>query len=617
MVMAAMGALGGGDALEIVVALKDLTTIGFAKVRSEITATEAKANSTNLSGFSKSANAAEADAAKLAGKAGGGGIGGLGSSFGGLVSPAGLAIGAITAVVVAGDEAAKKYQAHQVAVDGLTTALNQNVPAWKSQQGAIDAAVESSTKLGFTDTETVTAMTGLVAATGDVTKATQILSAAQDLARFKKISLQDATEALTKVEAGSYRILKSLGIELPKNATQTEALAAVQKLAGGQAQTYANSDLGAVAIASAKVDDAQEKMGAGFSKLEAVILPAVADAVGTVGDEFDALGKTFDKTVPPATKLNSIVAVFNDLGGKNIPIVGGMIGQLNDVADAETAAAAAALTHGDELDALRTSVVGLTDSESLHNDVALETADDIAKIARVADIAAAAIPQLSNAIGDELFGKAITAGHIQQLKDANKELEKQRDQVKLNSPKWIELTGQIADNNKSLMTLQLTQAEAQGPKAAIAYLEKLKAKYGDADGSIMRLITDEKAQIPVAGALLQQLTKIGSFSAKFSGKTIPLFAAGGQYAANMPRIVGEDGPELDIPDHSGTIVPKSGWGQFATPALLPASTGRGGGGATSTIVHTHIYLDGRQIAEVVDTHRYRSDALAPTSTRGY
>lgn len=51
------------------------------------------------------------------------------------------------------------------------------------------------------------------------------------------------------------------------------------------------------------------------------------------------------------------------------------------------------------------------------------------------------------------------------------------------------------------------------------------------------------------------------------------FAEGGDYAAGVPRIVGENGPELDIPSHSGTIVPNGG--------VL-----RGGGGNT-------IYLDAR------------------------
>jgi hypothetical protein len=38
------------------------------------------------------------------------------------------------------------------------------------------------------------------------------------------------------------------------------------------------------------------------------------------------------------------------------------------------------------------------------------------------------------------------------------------------------------------------------------------------------------------------------------------FASGGSYAAGQPRLVGENGPELDIPNHSGTIIPNGALG---------------------------------------------------------
>jgi hypothetical protein len=51
------------------------------------------------------------------------------------------------------------------------------------------------------------------------------------------------------------------------------------------------------------------------------------------------------------------------------------------------------------------------------------------------------------------------------------------------------------------------------------------------------------------------------------------YADGGQYAAGEPRIVGEAGPELDIPDHSGTIIPNDMLGMIGGP-----------GGSNQTIV---------------------------------
>lgn len=590
----ALGALGGGDALEILVAMRDLTGAGFAKVRSEITATEARANSTNFSGFSRASKSAEQDAENLAGKAGGGGIAGLASNLGGLVVPAGLAIAAVASY---GFEAAKAYQAHEVAVGKLTTSLNENVPAWQSQKQAITDTTDAAVKLGFTDTETTNAMAGLVAATHDVGEATQILATAEDLARFSGISLQDATDALTKVEAGSYKMLKSLGIELAKGATQTEALAAVQKVAGGQAQSYANSDLGAVAVASAKVDAANEKIGAGFSKLEAVVLPALGDAVQAVGDDFDFFGKAMDKTVPSGEKLDSMLQVLNDIGGKNLPIIGGMVGDLQKVSDAQHEAAAEAATHGDEIIGLRSQVVGLGNDESGTLATQMDFATVLGLTSKAASDAKKEIPQLASAIDDQLFGKAINAGHIQELKDSNAQLEKQRDHVKKNGPEWTILTGQIAANNKALFDLQLQMAETKGPNAVLSFLDQWKKKNGDAGGAVQGLIDKEKT-------LLALLIKMGpqTGGATYTGIggsiNVPQFASGG----------------VVDPRPGGTIINVGEAGE--REYVIPESKMGGVGGGVTT-VHTHIYLDGQQIAETVDRYRYRSDALAPTSTRGF
>lgn len=40
-------------------------------------------------------------------------------------------------------------------------------------------------------------------------------------------------------------------------------------------------------------------------------------------------------------------------------------------------------------------------------------------------------------------------------------------------------------------------------------------------------------------------------------KKIPGFAAGGNYSANQPMVVGERGPEMLIPKHSGTVIPNN------------------------------------------------------------
>jgi len=122
----------------------------------------------------------------------------------------------------------------EASVQRLTSALRANVAGWDGNLDAINKNIEAGMRLGFTDDDLRESLAFLTGATHDIGKAQEIQSTAMDLARFKGIDLKSATEALVKVEAGRFRILASLGIQLKAGATQTEALAAVQAIAAGQ-----------------------------------------------------------------------------------------------------------------------------------------------------------------------------------------------------------------------------------------------------------------------------------------------------------------------------------------------------------------------------------------------
>ena len=79
-----------------------------------------------------------------------------------------------------------------------------------------------------------------------------------------------------------------------------------------------------------------------------------------------------------------------------------------------------------------------------------------------------------------------------------------------------------------------------------------------------------------------KLPEISAFGKSIGGGTfqvpqIPLKAEGGPVTGGNPYIVGERGPELFVPGASGTVLPN------------------GAGGA----IHTHVYLNGREIATAV------------------
>jgi hypothetical protein len=202
------------------------------------------------------------------------------------ISAWGLVDRAISEVVNIAGDSVKAFNEDQASIAQLNTSLKANVAGWDGNRTAIEEVLKARVKLGFSDDEQRTSLSLLVAATHDVNKALEIEATAMDLARFKHITLADATEALTRVEAGSYRILKSLGIELPKNATQTQALAAVQAVAAGQAADYAQTNEGKLLVSQVKVREAEEKFGKTLADLAANVMPPLADAVTVLAEGF-------------------------------------------------------------------------------------------------------------------------------------------------------------------------------------------------------------------------------------------------------------------------------------------------------------------------------------------
>lgn len=193
-------------------------------------------------------------------------------------------------------DATRAFQEDQASVARLGAALKANIVGWNGNTAAIEAVILSRMRLGFTDEDQRNSLGTLLAATGSVSEALDVQRVAMDLARFKQIDLISATDALTKVEDGSYRILKSLGIELEVGATQQEALAAVMRVTKGAAEALANTEAGVLTFAQIRVNESTEKMGKSFSRLQSNILPGVADIVEKLAGDFDRLAtSTFNE----------------------------------------------------------------------------------------------------------------------------------------------------------------------------------------------------------------------------------------------------------------------------------------------------------------------------------
>ncbi len=262
--------MAGGDGRKIVVDI-----VGDASKFTKTTDTAVKSATTSLGRLDSVLKKMSAS-----GGIGGALLGGVGIGAGlGVYSLITKAIGTVTDYLGDSLQAAKE---DALSVDRLTASLKANVEGWNGNTDAIEASISAKGRLGFADDALRDSFTRIIAVTHDVNEAIRVQNTAVDLARFKQIDLGSATDALIKVEAGQYRGLKALGIQLKAGATQTEALAAVQKVAAGQAEAYAKTSIGRQEALNVKMGELSETVGK--------FLVGPADAfVGWLSDVVDSI----------------------------------------------------------------------------------------------------------------------------------------------------------------------------------------------------------------------------------------------------------------------------------------------------------------------------------------
>jgi uncharacterized protein YukE len=129
----------------------------------------------------------------------------------------------------------------------------------------ITQTAESLIELGFADDQTYASLAKLTAATGNVKTAMKSMSVAADLARFKQMSLTEASDLLARASTGQARGLRDLGIamgvSMDKTASYEEILAAIEERIGGTAKAFGETAAGKLAIFNAKFDELKETLG--------------------------------------------------------------------------------------------------------------------------------------------------------------------------------------------------------------------------------------------------------------------------------------------------------------------------------------------------------------------
>jgi hypothetical protein len=248
----------------------------------------------------------------------------------------GFAIAAGAAVAVGGAmfAAARAAAEEEASIKRLDTVLQANTEVTDEQRKAMDAAIESRQNLAFSDDALRDSLSRLVPRTKDVTKAMELQAIAMDFARLREIDLKTASEVVGKVFSGNTSILTRYGFTLKKGATATEGLAAIQAASAGQAEEYSKTVAGALEAIGIVVDNVVEDVGRPILVLLAEILVNFRDNILPKVKEFGvAFAEAFVRAIENlrpfiTTMVTQVLPAIIAVGGA---IIGTLVKALTEV----------------------------------------------------------------------------------------------------------------------------------------------------------------------------------------------------------------------------------------------------------------------------------------------
>ena len=189
--------------------------------------------------------------------------------------PAGIAIAGLGVALF---DATKGAIEDDAAQQLLASTLKKTTGATEAQIAANEDWISVQGKLlGVTDDELRPVLARLSKATGSVTKAQELASAAMDIAASTGKPLATVTASLEKAYGGNLTALAKLSPELRQmikdGATFDEVMAAMAKTTGGAATTAANSAQGQFKRLSVSLAETKESVGAALLPAIEAVLP--------------------------------------------------------------------------------------------------------------------------------------------------------------------------------------------------------------------------------------------------------------------------------------------------------------------------------------------------------
>ncbi len=228
-------------------------------------------------------------------------------------------LGLAGAAGVLGTVAVKQAMEQEEATTRLRVAIKNTGAAYKDYAKDVEKASDAAINLGFDDADLASSLARLVSATHDTKKAMADMALAEDIARARHMTLQQATDLLAKVETGHVALLGRMGINT-KEATATEAQLAAAHLAIEVAQKKADEatkKYGATSIqareASTKFSAAQEKLNGLMTKGGGATISS-AEAIKRLTDMYGGQAKAYTETF--AGKIEVLKAQLGEMAEK-------------------------------------------------------------------------------------------------------------------------------------------------------------------------------------------------------------------------------------------------------------------------------------------------------------
>lgn len=173
----------------------------------------------------------------------------------------------------------------------LTAAIEATGHVTEEYQSQINAAAKAGLDLAFDDEDVLDAISQLTLATGDASKGIKDMALAEDIARGRGIALTEAARIVGLAEQGRTGTLIRLGIQIDKNATKEQALAALQQRYAGQAQAYSETSAAGFDRLQNSAENALEAIGAHLGPAQELlmVLPGLSAGFSGVGAAVGAL----------------------------------------------------------------------------------------------------------------------------------------------------------------------------------------------------------------------------------------------------------------------------------------------------------------------------------------